>query len=187
MQESTIPFPPYDFYSTTQLIDAYAAAPARLAAVVHGLDEEALRHRARGPGTWSIQEIVLHVTDSEIQGVYRIRKAWAEPGTAFPGYDQDAWTAAFEHRNAGPSGREISLELFRALRRATVALFERAQPADWEAAHGFHPEFGRLTLRNLLELYADNGESHIAQILTIRERLGQRLDYPLLLSRRLLA
>jgi DinB superfamily len=185
MHRDTIAFPKYDFYTATELLNAYSSAPDRLADVIRGLTEEELRERARGPEKWSIQEIVLHVTDSEIQGAFRIRKAWAEPGAKFPSYNQDLWTRELDHQGAAANARALSMDLFVALRRATVPLFLRAREADWERCRGEHPEFGLLTLRNLLELYADHSERHIEQILKIRQILGKPLEFRLLLSKRL--
>jgi DinB superfamily len=185
MQHTTMPFPSYDCYTTAELLGAYEAGPQRLRAVLVDLDEQAFQARPRGPGSWSINEITLHVTDSEIQGAFRIRKAWSEPGAPFPGYDQDMWTRVLRHQDAQAPERQASLDLFSALRRATAPLFQRATSADWERANGIHLEFGRLTFRNLLELYADHSERHIAQVLTIRELLGVPLEYAMLLPQRL--
>jgi|SRR5580704_16933547 hypothetical protein len=178
-------FPTYDRYTNEELIRAYAAGPARLMDVVQGIDEVGLRMRPRGPASWSIQEIVMHLTDSEIQGAFRVRKAWAEPGAPWPVYDQDVWTPALDHQRAGPEARAVSVALFAALRRATLPFFQRAEPADWRRANGAHPVFGRVTLRDLLAMYADHSERHIGHILTIRTLLGIPLEYALLLPDRL--
>jgi DinB family protein len=185
MQVKITVFPKYDFYNGAELLTAYSLGPKRLSEAICGLTEEELRERARGPETWSIQEIVLHVTDSEIQGAFRIRKARAEPGATFPGYDQDMWTRELAHQQADASARAASLELFALLRKTTTALFDCAEPAHWEQCGGEHPEFGSLTLRNLLELYADHSERHIEQILEIRRILGKPLVVAPLLPKRL--
>jgi hypothetical protein len=185
MQGVVAAFPKYDFYTTKELINAYSSGPPRLVSVIQNLSEDELRNRARGPNTWSIQEIVLHVTDSELQGAFRIRKARAEPGANFPGYDQDLWTRELGHRQSDAAARSLSLELFSLLRRTTAAIFLQAQDADWGRCWGKHPEFGSLSLRNLLELYADHCERHIEQILTIRQILGKPVVFPLILPKRL--
>jgi hypothetical protein len=87
--------------------------------------------------------------------------------------------------NHQAEGRELAIELFTSLRKATLALFERAETADWTTRWGMHPEYGRMTLRNLLELYADHSERHIVQVLDIRARLGRPLALPSLLLDRL--
>ncbi len=65
-----------------------------------------------------------------------------------------------------------------------MALFSVASAADW-TKQGTHPEYGPLSLRNLLELYADHSERHLEQILDIRTRLGRRLAMTRELPRRL--
>src|SRR4051812_43210218 len=67
MRETVTSFPGYDQYTTEQLLGAYQAAPARLRAVLAGLSEDELHQHPR-PGKWSVVEIVIHMTDSELVG-----------------------------------------------------------------------------------------------------------------------
>ncbi len=182
MRGAITEFPGYAQYATTELLTAYAEGPARMRHVLGGLSEEELRARPRGPDAWSAHDIAIHSCDSEIQGVYRMRKVLSEAGPPLPGYDQDAWATRYLHEDAG--GRNRALDLLEHLRRATLPLLQRATPEDW-SRWGTHPEYGRVTLRNLLELYADHTERHISQILAIRRLLGRGLDFPLLLPERL--
>jgi hypothetical protein len=185
MRGTATPFGDYSRYTTAELIEAYRQGANRLRIVLAGLSEDELLARPRGEGKWSAQEIVIHVMDSEVQGVFRIRKAWAEPGAEWPGYNQDAWTAAIGHQSAGPDQRELAIQVFDLLRKATLPIFERATASDWTSRHGVHPEFGPLTLRQLLELYADHSERHVEHILTIRNLIGRPLELPSLLPYRL--
>jgi hypothetical protein len=169
--------------STPELIEVFAAGPTRLRRAIAGLSEDELRARPRGPETWSIQEIVVHTADSELQGTYRIKKTLAEPAALWPVYDQARWTSRFRYQALGRSARDDAFSLLELLRRQTLALFQEATDEDW-ARHGVHPELGQLTLRNLLELYAEHIELHIGQILDIRVRLGNASSMePLLLPR----
>jgi hypothetical protein len=76
------------------------------------------------------------------------------------------------------------LRLFRAHRHATSELFAEATPEEWRR-EGIHPEWGPLSLRQLLELYADHGERHLVQILERRQILGRPLELTPLLPQRL--
>ena len=183
MREAQVAFPSYAQYSTEALIDAFARGPDQLRLSVSGLAERELRARPRGELRWSVHEIILHTLDSEIQGAYRIRKVWAEPGSILPGYDQDVW--AREHEYAGTVGdREGAINGLAALRAATLPVFRRAIAGDWKKS-GLHPDYGPLTLRNLLELYADHVERHVAQILESRVLMGRGIELELLLPERL--
>lgn len=178
-------FADYSIYSTPQLLDAYAKGEAEVRRVIAGLSDADLQARPRGEKSWSIKEIVLHLLDSEIQGVYRIRKAWAEPGAPLPTYEEDLWTGELNHQQATAAHMDRALRLFGLLREDTLEIFRRATEKDWTERHASHPKYGALTLGNLLEIYADHSERHIAQILTIREKLGKPFKREALLSRRL--
>lgn len=177
-------FPSYSQYPTEQLLRAYSAGPAQLRAALSGLSEDELRAHPR-PGKWSIIEIARHLTDSEVVGAGRIRSAWAEPGSNFVGYNQDRWAVAHDYEATDRSGLDATLALFEALRRTTATLFQRATHDDWLHRWGMHPQHGPITLRNLLELYADHSERHVGQILALRALLRRPLDLPVLLPERL--
>jgi len=178
------PFPAtYAAIPLSGLLTVYAAGPGRLRQALHGLGTEELRTRPV-PGKWSILEIALHVTDSEVVGAGRIRLALAQPGNSFYSYDQDIWVSTFRH-NSGDSGALArGLAALEAIRLWTLPLLAQATAADWER-DAIHPEFGPLTVRNLLELYADHVERHIDQILVCRKQLQRPVILPVLLEPRL--
>jgi uncharacterized damage-inducible protein DinB len=118
-------------------------------------------------------------------GAARFRFAWAEPGSNFVAYNQGRWAVELDYQATDPAGLETVLTLFEALRRTTAALFQRASEDDWQHRWGMHPQHGPITLRNLLELYADHSERHLGQILALRTLLGRSLELPVLLPERL--
>ncbi len=173
----------YRSYSSDDLIEAFERGPARLGEVLEGLDEEEIRSRPI-EGKWSIQEIVVHLADAEIMGAIRFRQVVSAPGSVLPVYEQDDWSAAFDYQGATAQQRRCSLDLYTALRATSAPILRRAGDEDWQLAC-VHPEWGRLTMRDLLELYADHGERHLEQILRLRQILGNPLEFPLLLETRL--
>lgn len=177
-------FPSYSCYTVGQLLIAYANGPSRVRHVLEGLSDDEARARPRGDFRWSAHEIAMHLADSELQGLYRFRKIWSESGAELPGYDQDAWAVGLAYQNQLTLVREHALQLFEQLRVNGAELFQRADGADWNR-WGIHPDHGRVTLHNMLELYADHSERHIAQILETRRLLGKAIDFPLLLAERL--
>jgi hypothetical protein len=185
LRGSTTTFPSYAQYTTDQLLEAFSQGPDRLRAAIAGLTEAELRTRARGPKHWSAHEIVLHTTDSELQGAYRFRKIWGQSGCELPSYDQDAWARELDYLGSNTAeDRENALALLAALRRQMTPLLRRATPEVWNR-WGIHAEYGKVTLRNVFELYADHTERHIAQILELRRLLGRPADLTLLLPERL--
>lgn len=173
----------YTHLDRATLLEAYEAGPERLRQAIAGLTREQMRAQLR-PGVWSIQEIVVHMADSELNGAGRVRLVRAQPGSSFFGYDQDIWARAFQYRDLDDDAVESAIQLFTALRATTLRLFTTASDADWHAT-GIHPEHGTVTLRNLLELYADHSERHISQIIERRGLLGSPMIMPPLIRERL--
>lgn len=184
MRGTVVSFPAtYAEHSTAHLLSIYRRGPERLRVVLGHLTMDELRARPR-PNKWSILEIAAHVADSELTGAFRFRLAFAQPGSALPFYDQDAWAEQLAYRRLDEAGLERTLRTFELLRESSGSILERLTPDDWQRS-ATHAEFGSVTLRNLLELYADHVERHIGQILALRELLGKPIELPLLLEERL--
>lgn len=184
MQDQKRSFPTvYNAISTSQLLEVFSAAPERLRKAIEGLTDDDLTAQPR-PGKWSIKQIVFHLADSDTIGFVRIKLAFAQPGSAFPLYNQDSWVQTFDYQHKEQSTMENAIRLMEILRFFTGSIFRQANGADWIKT-GTHPEFGEMTLRNLLELYADHGERHIEQILDMRKLLGKEIKLPLMLEQRL--
>ena len=63
----------------------------------------------------------------------------------------------------------VSVALLAALHERAVALFRSLTPAQFARAL-MHPENGRMTVEQVLALYAWHGDHHIAHITAFRER-----------------
>jgi hypothetical protein len=136
-----------------------AAAPARLARLLKGVATAKARKRPAA-GKWSIAEIVAHLADTELVGGYRIRAILGAPGTPIQGFDQDAWAAALGY---GRRDTHKSLEQFRALRQANLALLKSLTPEQWQQ-HGVHSERGPESVETIVRMFAGHDVNHIAQI-----------------------
>lgn len=184
MRGRTEPFPDtFADVDTHRLLDAYARGPERVRAALRGVPDDRLRAHPI-PGKWSIVEIAAHVADSELIGTARIRLVLGGDTPVLPGYDQDRWCGALGYQRLEDAGLAHVLDLFAALRATTLPLLQTASPDDWRRS-GRHPEYGGVTLRNLLELYADHSERHVAQIVERRALLECPIALPPLLPERL--
>ena len=168
---------------TDRLLAAFGAAPSRIARAIEGLGTAELSADV-APGKWSIQEIVCHVADSETCGALRFRLTLAQPGGPLPAYDQDRFAAALEYARFDETLVRETLDLFARLRSVSGRLLSRAPESAWSLASR-HAQWGEVTLRQLLELYADHGERHLAQILERRRAIGRPLAMDALLPERL--
>jgi len=116
------------------------------------------------PGKWSIRQIVAHLADAEIVGAMRLRRVIAEDQPKLEAFDQDAWTHNLDYARRKTSQ---ALETFRRIRGENYELLKELPEAAFVRV-GMHSERGPLTLKQLLQGYAEHAESHAAQMRTRR-------------------
>jgi hypothetical protein len=146
------------------LLERFRRGPELLAVVLTGVfgEEEDF---VTAPGKWSIRQIVAHLADAEMVGAHRMRQVIAEDSPTLIAYDQDKWTANLDYAKRKP---KTSLETFRRIRAENYDLLKDVPPAAFDRT-GNHTENGPMTLRSLLEGYANHAESHARQLQEIRE------------------
>jgi hypothetical protein len=136
-----------------------AAMAAKLKRLISRAASAKLRKRP-APGKWSASEILAHLADAEIAISWRIRQILSTPGVTLQAYDQNAWAEGgrYEKRDA-----RKSLELFRALREANLALLKSLTPAQ-RKLHGMHAERGVETIDHITQMMAGHDLNHLAQV-----------------------
>jgi hypothetical protein len=154
---------------TSEQINAYEEAPPRVVAAIEDLSEAEMQY-IPAIGEWSIQEIVIHLADSEAVGYWRIRKTIAEAGSILPVYDEEAWARKLSYRI---QDRDLAITLFRALRASNAALFRLLPSETWERT-SIHPERGEMSLFALFNLFLQHAEIHLQQIERIKQSLATR-------------
>ena len=152
------------YQAGTDFLALQAAAPAKLASLVAGLSAEQLGRRPT-PAKWSIQEVVAHLADDELVGGYRLRMILSSPGSALQAFDQDVWA-----RTGRYYARDVSssLELFRVLREANLALLRSLSADQWDK-FGVHTERGVESIRDIAMYFAGHDINHFQQIDAIRQ------------------
>jgi hypothetical protein len=121
------------------------------------------------PGKWSIRQMMAHLADADMVYAHRFRQLIAEDNPTIVAFDQDKWVANLDY-----SRRKVktSLETFRRVRAENYELLKELPESAYERA-GNHTERGPVTLRQMLETYADHAESHARQLQQIREAYKQ--------------
>jgi DinB superfamily len=137
--------------------------PPSLARTLEQLGPQAVRI-PEAPGKWSVNEVLQHLADSELVFGWRIRLVLAHERPAITGYDQDRWADRLRYADADPAE---AIERFTVLRRANLALLERASAEDLRRV-GVHAERGEETLAHIIRLYAGHDLLHLRQIERIR-------------------
>src|SRR5437870_2240019 len=116
------------------------------------------------PGKWTIRQIMAHLADSELVGAHRLRIVIAEDNPVLTAFDQNAWTRNLDYARRKPAQ---SLETFRRLRGENYELLKDLPESAFDRV-GSHTENGPMSLRRLLQGYADHAESHARQLPAIR-------------------
>ena len=134
----------------------------KLARLIKGAPPAKLRKRP-APEKWSAAEILAHLADAEIVTSWRVRAILGAPGTPIQAFDQDAWVVAgrYSKRDA-----HKSLEQFRVLRDANLALYKSLSPEQWKH-HGLHAERGEESIERILRMMAGHDINHLEQVAAI--------------------
>jgi hypothetical protein len=152
------------------LIESYAAGADELHRSIRGLSREQLCSFPV-PGTWSIQQIVMHLMDSDLIASYRMKRIIAMDGPGIEAYDESAFTARLGYERSDP---EMACEVFRLNRLMTAAVL-RALPDGAFHRTGVHEERGRITLADLLRIYTEHLPHHLRFVRDKRAMLGKPL------------
>jgi hypothetical protein len=112
---------------------------------------------------------VHHVPDSHLNAYVRIRLALTEDTPTIKPYEEARWA---ELPDARTLPVEASLALLEGLHARWVGLLGGLGAADG-ARQFHHPEHGRrITVDELIAMYAWHGEHHAAHVTSLRARNG---------------
>jgi DinB superfamily len=149
--------------SLSEDLERFRRGAEVLAIVLTGAAGEEVDY-VTAPGKWSIRQVMAHLADAELVGAHRLRLVIAEENPTLTSFDQDAWTRNLDYGRRKPTQ---SLDTFRRLRAENYELLKELPESAFERK-GSHTENGPITLRSLLQGYADHAESHARQLQEIR-------------------
>ena len=131
----------------------------KLQKLIKPLSKKQMKKRP-GPGQWSIAEILAHLADAELVGGWRMRLILGSNGVSIQPFDQDVWAETLGYAKRDP---KASLETFRVLREANVAML-KALPKDLWENYGMHQERGKETIAHIVRMFAGHDLNHLAQV-----------------------
>lgn len=140
-------------------IKLQSATNKKIARLIKGVPNARLRKRPT-PDKWSVAEILAHLADVEIVIGCRMRSVLGDPGISIPAFDQDAWAVSGHYDKRDPGK---SIELFRILREANLALLKSLTPEQWKQC-GQHSERGKESVEFTVRMVAGHDVNHIHQI-----------------------
>jgi hypothetical protein len=153
------------------LIDRYEADADLPVRAIAGLTrDDLLAHPIAG--TWSIQEVILHLMDSDLVGSDRMKRVIAEPNPMLLAYDENLWV---KHLGYDRADTEMACQVFRLNRKMTAAILGRLPDAAFERT-GNHTERGIESLAMLVEGYVDHLHHHLKFVREKRAKLGKPMS-----------
>ncbi len=153
------------------MIDDYAAGADALQKAIVGLSEDEL-NAIPLPGTWSIRQIVLHLSDAELVMSDRMKRVIAEDKPALEAYDESLFVQRLGYELADA---ELAAELFELSRHQMTAILQRLKLSDF-AREGIHSERGPVSLANLLAGAVGHLEHHLRFLRDKRQMIGNPLE-----------
>ena len=153
-----------------QSIERYASGARALAAAVTGLSSQELR-AFPVPGTWSIQQIVFHMMDSDLIASDRMKRMIAMENPLLVGYDETAFAKSLPYEQLDP---RVACDVFEKNRQLTAEILRRLPEEAFERS-GIHNERGRITLGAYILSSAEHLEHHLKFVRQKRELLGKPL------------
>jgi uncharacterized damage-inducible protein DinB len=152
---------------SSQAIRRYRDGAGVPASAIAGLSREQLL-AFPVPGTWSIQQIVMHLFDSDLVAADRMKRVIAEDNPSLLAYDENRWAARLHYHER--DARKAA-ELFRLNREIMADLLEKLTPEDFRRT-GVHSERGVETLLDVLTIYTDHLDHHMKFLHEKRRLLG---------------
>lgn len=150
-----------------EYIRQVAEAPERLRTAVRGLTAAQFGTPYR-EGGWTVRQVVHHLPDSHMNAYVRFKLALTEQEPLVKTYEEALWAELPDGRDADP---EISLTLFEMLHNRWGTLLQ-GMSVDQFRRTLRHPAMGVMPLEHMLALYAWHGRHHVAQITSLRKRMG---------------
>lgn len=110
-------------------------------------------------GGWTVRQVVHHIADSHANAYTRIKLALTEDSPAIKTYEEQLWAELPDSQaDVAPS-----LAILDGIHTRLTLLLESLTPEQF-ARPALHPQWGRITVDTLLQLYAWHSRHHVAHI-----------------------
>ena len=157
-------------------IDEFERGTEKITAAIAGLSREEMNwlppaDAGAEVGRWSIHQIVIHLMDSDVIAVHRMKRVISEDTPLLIAYDENGFIRSlfYDEQSAETAVRIMDLnrrEFARVLRRLPDAAFERA---------GVHNQAGKVTLGQMVGSYVRHVDGHLGFVRAKRAKLGKPL------------
>jgi hypothetical protein len=152
-------------------IEAFVQGGEVLQRSIDGLSREQLLWRPTaedGVGLWSIQQIVIHLMDSDLIWTGRLKQMIAEDNPHLVGYNQERFAANLfvDEQSAADAVTILALN-----RRNFARVLRKLPPAAWDRV-GRHAERGEMQLGKCVDMISWHVGHHVEFIPRKRAKMG---------------
>jgi hypothetical protein len=147
---------PYDREAAFQIL---RKTPDILRELLDGVSLETLSKKP-SEADWSPRQILIHLIDTEFAWGFRYRVIMAEKDPNLTAYDQNLWV---DHFTYGDQDATQLIRAFTPLRRVNMELLQTVDPSLFDRK-GKHPEYGWITVAQMIPHLAAHDLSHLQQI-----------------------
>jgi hypothetical protein len=142
--------------------------PRMLEYAVLNLNDDQIQTPYRDGG-WTVNQVIHHVADSHMNAFIRFKLGLTEDNPTIKPYIQSAWG---ETADVTAVPVNLSITLLHSLHHRWYELLKTITEEQWERTI-YHPEQERkITLWELLLIYAWHGKHHAAHVTNLREQMG---------------
>lgn len=171
IKSAAVTAPRRDEAVTAEVIAKYEAGATAPGEAIRGLTARELLAPppAGSRGSWTIQQIIMHLMDSDLIASDRMKRIIAEDNPRLIGYDENRFAERLAYDELDATA---ACEIFRLNRVLTAALL-RSLPPEAFARTGEHNERGRLTLASLVHGYIRHLDHHMDFLREKRRLMGK--------------
>lgn len=142
-----------------QRLDDYEKGGSELLAAYRGLTKDQLL-AVPIPGTWSLQQIAIHMLESDLIATDRMKRIASMDRPLLIGYDENAFSKL---PGVNDIDAQEACQLFASNRKMT-AIMLRQLPEEAFSRFGIHNESGKVTLAEMIEKYIEHLNSHMVHV-----------------------
>jgi hypothetical protein len=155
-----------------KLIDEFEQGGPKIREAVAGLSQQDLlwvppADAAGELGRWSIQQVVIHLMDSDLVGIDRMKRIIAEDNPLLLAYNETRFAERLFYEQQSVQDAITIIDL---VRRQFARVLRRLPPAAFQRS-GVHNEVGKVTLQEQLSKYIQHLEHHLGFIRRKRAKL----------------
>lgn len=150
------------------IVEEYRADGGLLLDAIQGLNPIQMNTRPVAD-TWTIQEIVIHMFDSELIAVHRLRRLIAEQNPLLIGYDESAFARSLFYEKTDPV---LAASMVKNLREMMADTLNLCSPEAFEKV-GVHSETGRIQVADYLKKNVEHLRHHM-KFLNEKKKMVQR-------------